>query len=236
MDLKSIDFSSLKTRFLSSLILGPVTIAIILYGGYPFLFLACLAGLIALKEWVKTVTSMDRKYLWLIFGLLYLTASFAAFIFMRFAFPFGGWLVLCLCISVWGGDIGAYFAGKFIGGPKLLPSVSPNKTWAGLAGAMISSGVCLVLMHMIGLHAGNWFLTDLGIQTAHLPFVFTAGLLFGIAGQAGDFLMSFVKRKANAKDFSGLIPGHGGILDRIDALLLVCPIFLGTYMIIMGAV
>ncbi|WP_164116886.1 phosphatidate cytidylyltransferase [Sphingorhabdus sp. Alg239-R122] len=128
-----------------------------------------------------------------VLGLLYLRASEDGLI-----------LAFWAMAIVWATDIGAYFAGRAIGGPKLAPSISPNKTWAGLVGGMAAALVTGLLFH---IYAG-------------LPAVlaFASPILAALA-QCGDLLESGMKRKAGLKDSGNLIPGHGGILDRVDGLV-----------------
>ena len=110
---------------------------------------------------------------------------------------------------VWATDIGAFFAGRAIGGPKLAPRLSPNKTWAGLIGGMIAATVLAIV-----LHAGE------GLP---LRYVFATPLLAMLA-QAGDLYESWLKRQAGVKDSGNTLPGHGGVLDRIDGLVPVAPV------------
>ncbi len=111
--------------------------------------------------------------------------------------------------TVWATDIGAYFAGRSIGGPKIAPTISPSKTWAGLAGGMIAS-----LLLAMGLHAN-----------ADLPFMLVmASAPLAVLAQMGDFLESWMKRQAGVKDSGNLIPGHGGVLDRVDGLVPVAQV------------
>ena len=102
-------------------------------------------------------------------------------------------------------DIGAYFSGRLIGGPKLWPRVSPNKTWAGLGGGMIAAA-------LVGAIVAN---TVSGAATSHLMLL---GALLAVVAQAGDLAESALKRRFGVKDASQLIPGHGGVMDRIDGL------------------
>jgi phosphatidate cytidylyltransferase len=113
--------------------------------------------------------------------------------------------VLFLLLAVWATDTGAYFAGRLIGGPKLMPWISPNKTWSGLAGGVIAGS-------LVGL-AFALVRTDLSIG-----YMMIAGALLGVVSQAGDLLESALKREYGVKDASTLIPGHGGFMDRIDGL------------------
>jgi len=113
--------------------------------------------------------------------------------------------VLFLLLAVWATDTGAYFAGRLIGGPKLMPRISPNKTWSGLAGGVIAGS-------LVGL--------VLALVRPELPmaYMMVAGALLGVVSQAGDLLESALKREYGVKDASTLIPGHGGFMDRIDGL------------------
>ncbi len=110
---------------------------------------------------------------------------------------------------VWATDIGAYAAGRAIGGPKLAPAISPNKTWAGLGGGVIAAG----LFGMAMLYAGD----------LPLGLALTSPLL-AIVAQAGDLYESWLKRRAGVKDSGNILPGHGGVLDRLDGLVPVAPV------------
>ncbi|NMW31070.1 phosphatidate cytidylyltransferase [Altererythrobacter sp. RZ02] len=108
-------------------------------------------------------------------------------------------------------DVGAYFSGRAIGGPKIAPKISPSKTWAGLIGGMI----------LAGLVSGSFFLYNVG-EIRFSPMLFVAVLIgsgLAILAQCGDFFESWLKRKAGLKDSSNLIPGHGGVFDRVDGML-----------------
>ncbi len=124
---------------------------------------------------------------------------------------------------IWLSDIGAYFIGKTFGGPKLIEEISPNKTWSGFGGALLSPAIfALIWVIIFGFHDefdhNSWYIL--------LPIVGVIGVATGAVGQAGDLLVSFIKRQANVKDTGALIPGHGGLLDRIDSMLLGAPVYL----------
>lgn len=144
-------------------------------------------------------------------GALYLGLPALAVIWLRNAAAGGLAHVVWLLLVVWTTDIGAYFAGRSIGGPKLAPRISPGKTWAGLAGGMAAAGLVGGLMTAL-VGAGFWFAAGLG------------ALLAAVA-QAGDLFESRLKRHAGVKDSGRLIPGHGGLLDRIDGLVFAAPAF-----------
>jgi phosphatidate cytidylyltransferase len=128
-------------------------------------------------------------------------------------------LVFWLMLITWSTDIFAYFAGRSIGGPKLAPRISPNKTWAGLFGGMAGAAV-------IGALAAWFFDLD--------PVFFAAGAPMGLLAQLGDLYESSVKRKAGVKDSGSLLPGHGGVLDRLDGLLPVAVATLALLIVTLG--
>lgn len=116
---------------------------------------------------------------------------------------------LWVLASVWACDIGAYTAGRLIGGPKIAPAISPNKTWAGLVGGMAFAGVFGVAMH----------------HFQGLPLRLTLATPFlAVIAQTGDFYESWLKRRAGVKDSGNIFPGHGGVLDRLDGLVPVAPV------------
>ncbi len=144
---------------------------------------------------------------WLAAGPLYIGIPVVCLIWLRGEDNAGLVAILWLLASVWATDTGAYFAGRAIGGPKLAPRFSPNKTWAGLFGAMISAA-------LVGWIANR--LVPLGPPAGALAL---AGAVLAVVAQGGDLLESGVKRRFGAKDSSALIPGHGGLFDRVDGLL-----------------
>jgi len=154
---------------------------------------------------------------WLGLGVAYLALACVALIWLRNDLPQGGATVFWLLALVWATDIGAYFAGRFVGGPKLAPPISPNKTWAGLGGGMLAAGI-------VGLAAAG----PLGAA----PIALAAGsMVLAVVAQLGDLFESGLKRRYGVKDSSALIPGHGGLLDRIDGLLAVFLAYGGVRMV-----
>ena len=140
-------------------------------------------------------------------GLAYVGVPAFALLLIR-AQPTGMLIAFWALATVWATDIGAYFAGRLIGGPKLLPAVSPNKTWAGLAGGMVAALVVGWLFHVEGG-------LDLGLALA--------SPILAIIAQIGDLYESSVKRSAGVKDSGTILPGHGGVLDRLDGVVTVAP-------------
>jgi phosphatidate cytidylyltransferase len=128
--------------------------------------------------------------------------------------PDGLWWVVAACTITWLNDTTAYFAGRFLGRHKLYPEVSPNKTWEGFAGGMVGS-------------IGGLFILKYGFFPAITPVdCFVMGTLGGVLGPAGDLCESMLKRAYGVKDSGRIIPGHGGMLDRVDALLFNAPMVL----------
>ena len=131
----------------------------------------------------------------------------------------GGWVLMYLLSLVWVADVGAYFAGKKFGRHKLAPSISPGKTWEGVAGGLLLNLVWINLVYQLSQGWGMdyaWFLM-IGLITAAMSI-------------AGDLFVSVLKREAGVKDSGRLLPGHGGVLDRIDSVIAASPVFLtGLY-------
>jgi phosphatidate cytidylyltransferase len=140
-------------------------------------------------------------------GAFYVGLPVFALLVLR-AQPGGLLLAFWAMALVWACDIGAYFAGRAIGGPKLMPAVSPNKTWAGLGGGVLAAGIFGAILHRFGL-------------PLHLA---VASPFLAVFAQGGDLYESWLKRRAGVKDSSNILPGHGGVLDRLDGLVPVAPI------------
>lgn len=147
---------------------------------------------------------------WRIGGLIFFGLATIAFLAIRGSSWVGFWAGLFLVSIVWMTDIGAYFVGRIVGGTKLSPDVSPSKTWSGAAGGLAAGTLSGV---------GVWFLAGWALET---PSPFVIGLLISvlvsISGQLGDLAESAVKRRFAVKDSGDIIPGHGGLMDRIDSL------------------
>ncbi len=211
---------SLVLRVASALLLMPIVLAALILGGWFFTAMLVVAIVVSVREWLRMSKRAPSPVINAIAGIGYIIFCFACFYYLRLYETNGAGLALALILSVWASDSVAYFTGKAIGGPKLAPSISPNKTWAGLIGGAVGSTLLLVLY---ALYIGPWlsgFGIDLHVPAlSHLQWT-VLGVLVTLAGQAGDLLESSEKRMAGVKDSGNLIPGHGGLLDRIDALLL----------------
>jgi len=239
---------NLVTRVLAALVLAPVAIAIAYAGGWLWTALATLAAIGLYVEWLAIVgvvqqsrvvvsgvaalaasdlsLASDRieaalvilaaglaavalltpqRRLWTAAGFFYAAAAQAASVLVRFDQGYGFIALMLILLVVWASDIGGYFAGRGIGGPKLWPRVSPNKTWAGAIGGFAAS-----LVVAAGFAAAGFGKTG--------PLLLSSAAL-SIASQLGDLFESAVKRRFGVKDSGNLIPGHGGLLDRLDGLV-----------------
>ncbi len=159
---------------------------------------------------IETVAS---RVAYLLSGILYAGVLIAPLFLMKRRLDGGAWIYICLT-SAWLSDTGAYFAGRFLGkyvGAKLWPTISPKKTWIGGVGGMGGSFIALIIAKFFYMPTLSW--TD--VVLIAVP----ANLL----GQLGDLAESLIKRSVGVKDSGVLLPGHGGMLDRIDALLFVVP-------------
>ena len=122
----------------------------------------------------------------------------------------GAWVVLGIFLIVWAADTGALIFGKLIGGPKFIPALSPNKTWAGFIGGVLVPAAIIAIY--VGIFHGNPVLAAI------------FGACMAVVGHAGDLFESFLKRRVGRKNTGNLLPGHGGVLDRIDSVLFVAPV------------
>lgn len=155
-----------------------------------------------------------------VFGIFYITTGFTSFVLLKTENSTIFWLIF---IGAWGCDMFAYFGGKLFGRRKLLPEISPKKTIEGSIVGTMAVGVFFVVFKIL-------FLEINGALDCLLMFL--VGILTAIASQMGDLVMSAVKRQYGIKDFSNLLPGHGGILDRFDSILLVAPTLYYVYSVI----
>ena len=180
-----------------------IAIALAVFGRAEFALAAVLAAAV-----VVYVLGMRGEVdpTWMGAGALYIGLPTVALVWLR-GDVHGEAIVLWLMLSVWATDTGAFFVGRAFGGPRLAPRISPKKTWAGLVGAMASAGA-------VGAIAGA--LCEGAPRPAPLA---AAGAVLAVVAQMGDLGESWVKRRFGAKDSSHLIPGHGGLFDRVDGLL-----------------
>ena len=240
--------SGLTQRVISAAVLIPVVLGLVWLGGWGFTALVAVAAALMGVEWHRLTVGVidaagvavtaalvaavllvplaplwagplallagaaavlllgrDSRLKWRLLALAWLGLPVVAVTWLRLQPELGLWLIGWLLATVWASDTGAYFAGRGIGGPKLAPRVSPNKTWAGLIGGMAAAAVAGALVAVWG---------------GFSPLA--AGLVAAVVAalsQGGDLAESALKRHFGVKDSGNLIPGHGGILDRVDALL-----------------
>ena len=191
-----------------------IPVAILLAGGlvvpgHPVAALALLAAGFAVAAWAG---GRHHLRLSLAAGVPYIGFACIAMLSLR-ADPAAGRVnVLLMMLVVWASDVGAYAAGRLIGGPPLAPRISPKKTWAGAVGGLVAA--VLIAEAAAGLVGGASFSGRIALIAA----------LLGIAAQAGDLFESFMKRRFGVKDSSRIIPGHGGLLDRLDGVLAAAPV------------
>ena len=212
--------SDLGVRVLSAIVMVAVAGTALWLGGWVldcFIVLVALAGVWEFSRLVQAAVKGSAAR-----GIA--TAAAAAYV------GLAAWLLLqintvSLLLLIIGSvilvDIFAYFFGRTLGGPKIAPSISPSKTWAGLLGGIVGATAALFAYFALGAPGEAypiWFLEL-------LPF----GALIAVVAQSGDFFESWLKRRAGVKDSSNLIPGHGGVLDRVDGLL---PVAIGIGLVL----
>jgi phosphatidate cytidylyltransferase len=203
----------LRVRVLSAAIIAPIALGALWIGGLGWQALIVLLAIGMATEWVtisRAVRKLHDSTAILAAGLLYLVPATAALIWMRDDALVGRVNVLFIVLVVWASDIGAYLAGRLIGGPRLAPAISPGKTWSGAAGGLCSAA-------LVGVAAA-------ALGTGDILHGALMGAMLGVATQAGDLLESALKRYFGVKDSGRLIPGHGGLLDRLDGMLMAAPV------------
>ena len=201
-----------EKRLLSSFILIPIAIFFIIQGSVFFTFFLSVLFLASSYEWLRMI---KKNNLLKITGIIFLLFSFYAAFELREKYSFESFLVIIIiCIFT---DIGGYVFGKIFKGPKLT-KISPKKTYSGVIGSFL-------LSLMAGLIFINYLSKDMvNLNTDALPVLLII-LLISLISQLGDLLVSYFKRKAKLKDTGKILPGHGGLLDRIDGMIFVFPIF-----------
>jgi phosphatidate cytidylyltransferase len=240
--------SELALRVCSALMLVPFAVAAAYVGSVPFALFWWVAAVVTLREWILLVAASHRRAamaigaaslalalaagrhigaafaalalaagivaalapegrrLWLAAGIPYSAAIAMSPIVLRRDPGYGFLAIMFLFAVVWGTDTAAYFIGRAIGGARLVPSVSPNKTWSGALAGVAAA----VLAGVIVAHAGG---------VMGLPAIAALAALLSIVAQGGDLFESYLKRKFGAKDSGRLIPGHGGLMDRLDGFV-----------------
>ena len=207
----------LKKRILSSIILIPITIFFIFQGTLFFGFFLSIILLVTSYEWIK----MTKIYYLKIVGVCYLFFAFILAFFLREKFSLELFLLI-LIISIFT-DLGGYIFGKIFKGPKLI-KISPKKTYAGaLGGFILSLSAALIYLKYIHTAADTHLNMSLLIRIAENKFYFLFVLFISFISQVGDLMISYFKRLVNVKDTGNLLPGHGGLLDRLDGIIFAIP-------------
>lgn len=242
--------SNLQRRVASALVLAPIALAAIWFGGALFGLFVGLAAMIVLFEWLRMALSglgllelagflgqfvvvilalfagngaaeialavliaaaalaalLGAASWWLVGGLAYSGLPLVSLLALREDQDWGFAAVILVAVVVWATDIAAYFCGRAIGGPKLWPAVSPKKTWAGaIGGALAAVASAMVVASVLGF--------------PNIAAIAAIAAALSIGAQGGDLLESSIKRHFGAKDSGDIIPGHGGIMDRVDGLI-----------------
>lgn len=210
---RNFNTKNLIQRVISSIILMPIVLYCVYSGGKVYCAMVACVALIGLAEWIAIVHNgkHDRQHLWqldmYVLGFVYACTFCWAMFFLRSQER--GLLIVLWCLSVtWATDIGAYLVGSFIRGPKLAPVLSANKTWAGFFGGVACSTIIGVLFQE-------------GLLDTIFNHTIMLSVVLSISAQCGDLKESWFKRKFGVKNSSNLIPGHGGMLDRVDGLVVV---------------
>jgi phosphatidate cytidylyltransferase len=200
---------NLKKRVISSIIMLPLAIYAIYFSKGMFVLAAVAIAVLMVYEWIDMSQRMIDQRKWRSIGIIYITIPIYAVINLRLL---DSDIVFWMFLLIWTTDIGAYFTGRILGGPKLAASISPGKTWSGFVGGLIGAAA-------VGFLSSLMFVGD-------AIFFIILSITVSIFGQASDLLESKFKRIFGVKDSGDIIPGHGGVLDRLDAMMLVAPILL----------
>lgn len=224
--------SDLPVRLGSAIVMLVLAGGALWLGGWFWTAFVALLALGALWEWNQLVSrfgsSVAAETAWFFGGVLYIGGAALAMLVVRngrqvlpldpLLSGYGAVEVLAVFIlPVIAVDVGAYFAGRAIGGPKIAPRISPSKTWAGLGGGAVLAALVRVVVE----------LTDFGpaalpgTSPVALAMAVVTGVLIAVIAQGGDFFESWMKRRAGVKDSGSLIPGHGGLFDRLDGFIAV---------------
>lgn len=226
--------SNLSKRILTAIILAPLVLLLIIKGGSFFFFAAMALYMGMIYEWINLTAKVKKHRLtWIVSGFLYITLAcctlviFELYGHQRTSYPKE---LIYIILIVWFSDIFAFIFGRTIGGPKLAPKISPNKTWAGVFGGITGTVILfLVVNYYMPFSKENLF-----ILTAFSNFmpvnntdyaILAFSVFLCIVSIIGDLLESYIKRRLGVKDSGNIIPGHGGLLDRLDSLLLVMNFF-----------
>lgn len=199
--------SNINQRILSSVIMLLIAVYAIYFSKGLFFLLAIALTILVTVEWLEIIKNAKDQQKWRLIGFIYILVPVWSIVQIR---DIDANVLLWMFFIIWTTDISAYFVGKSFGGKKLAPNVSPNKTWSGLIGGVVASMI-------IG------FLSSFMFVTGNIIFFVVISGVLAVIEQLSDLVESKVKRIFKVKDSGNLIPGHGGLLDRMDGITLVAP-------------
>lgn len=206
--------TDLGVRTLSALAMLAIAGGALWLGGNVWTALVLMVAAGVMWEWANLAAAFARcgwtRVAWLALGIVYI--GMASWVIDYLGRSGGALAVLLLVGPVIATDIGAYFAGRTIGGPKIAPAISPSKTWAGLGGGVLGASLALLAIARSSYPMA---------EEEPLVNYLLAGATIAVVAQTGDFFESWMKRRAGVKDSGRLLPGHGGLFDRVDGLLAV---------------
>ncbi|ABV79304.1 phosphatidate cytidylyltransferase [Rickettsia bellii] len=206
--------SNLYLRILSGIVLVPSFVVAILWLKPLFYVLMILVAIGMLSEWYDMTHS---SIMYLLIGLIIIPIPISLLIFLS-SNPINNWLIMLYFCIVWSVDTFAMIGGKTLGGAKLAPKISPKKTWSGLITGILSAGLVATLISFIpSFYIENYYFSN-------RIYLFIISCTLALTAQLSDLFISYFKRKFNIKDSGNIIPGHGGVLDRFDSIILTAPI------------
>ncbi|MDP4604791.1 MAG: phosphatidate cytidylyltransferase [Erythrobacter sp.] len=224
--------SDLPVRLASAVVMLVVAGGALWLGGWFWTLFVIALALGVLWEWNRLVgrfgVSTLAETAWFFAGVIYIGGAATAMLTVRNGrqvLPLDPQLsgygpvevLVAFILPIVAVDVGAYFAGRAIGGPKIAPKISPSKTWAGLGGGALLAALVGVAVEMTDFGPA----AVPGYDLASIGMAVLGGVLIAVLAQAGDFFESWMKRRAQVKDSGNLIPGHGGLFDRLDGFLAV---------------
>jgi phosphatidate cytidylyltransferase len=212
--LGSVLLLSFSTAQPAAALCNPTKTLFVLVG---ILFLLFLFYLIAYSH----IADLSRDLMVNVLGILYIPLLLGHFVWLRHLGE-GEWWVFWLLMVIMAGDTGAFYAGRTWGKAKLYPAVSPGKTWAGVWGGTVAAA-------MVGVTLGRWALPEMSLKILGV-----LALVLAVVGLLGDLFESMLKRQVQVKDTSGILPGHGGMLDRLDSLLFAAPFVVYVRLFLIG--
>lgn len=193
----------------------------VVIGYLPLILLGAYVLSILLHVLIPSVDVSFESAQYAFLLTLYATVGFGSIALMRQVRNIGWWLVVLVLVIAWMSDTGAYFIGVLLGKHKMAPTISPKKSWEGFFGGWIVSVLCAVLVFILRFEIENTYGENVFYSLyLFLPMAF----LLAPLSVCGDLLASAVKRKCGIKDFGNIMPGHGGVMDRFDSVLLIAPL------------